>query len=70
MTNNDFGGAEPAPVRVMADFGAALDVFASEPNLDARFLDLPNCILQPHASVYTRENRRDLMAEVIRLLGL
>ncbi|MCB2102481.1 MAG: 2-hydroxyacid dehydrogenase [Rhodobacterales bacterium] len=50
--------------------GAALDVFASEPNLDARFLDLPNCILQPHASVYTRENRRDLMAEVIRLLGL
>lgn len=27
MTNNDFGGAEPAPVRVMADFGAALDVF-------------------------------------------
>lgn len=50
--------------------GAALDVFENEPTPNARFLDLPNCVLSPHAAVFTRENRRDLITEVRRLLGL
>lgn len=50
--------------------GAALDVFENEPTPDLRFLGVPNCILQPHAAVYTHENRRDLIAEIRRLLGL
>ncbi|MFK8033928.1 MAG: NAD(P)-dependent oxidoreductase [Hyphomicrobiales bacterium] len=50
--------------------GAALDVFENEPTPDPRFLDLPNCILSPHSAVLTRENRRDLIAEIKRLLGL
>lgn len=48
--------------------GAALDVFENEPTPDARFLDLPTCILSPHAAVFTHENRRDLTAEIKRLL--
>ncbi|MDF2369683.1 MAG: NAD(P)-dependent oxidoreductase [Rhizobiaceae bacterium] len=48
--------------------GAALDVFESEPTPNPRFLALSNCILQPHTSVLTRENRGDLIAELTRLL--
>lgn len=48
---------------------AALDVFEDEPTPDQQFLDLTNCILSPHAAVYTRENRRDLIAEIRRLLA-
>lgn len=48
--------------------GAALDVFEGEPTPDRRFFDLPNCVLSPHAAVYTRENRRDLITEITRLL--
>lgn len=48
--------------------GAALDVFEDEPTPNRRFLDLPNCILSPHAAVFTQENRRDLIAEIKRLL--
>ena len=50
--------------------GAALDVFGDEPTPDARFADLQNCILSPHAATFTRENRRDLIAVIRRLLGL
>ena len=50
--------------------GAALDVFENEPALDRRFAALPNCVLSPHAAVFTRENRRDLLAELRRLLKL
>ncbi|MCA8934202.1 MAG: 2-hydroxyacid dehydrogenase, partial [Rhodospirillaceae bacterium] len=49
--------------------GAALDVFETEPVPNPRFLGLANCILQPHASVYTQENRSDLVAELKRLLS-
>lgn len=48
--------------------GAALDVFENEPTPDPRFLELPNCVLSPHAATFTRENRRDLIAEIRRLL--
>ncbi len=38
--------------------GAGLDVFASEPDLDPRFLDLDNVVLQPHQGSATIETRR------------
>jgi lactate dehydrogenase-like 2-hydroxyacid dehydrogenase len=50
--------------------GAALDVFENEPEPNARFLDLSNCVLSPHAAVFTRENRHDLITGLRRLLGL
>ena len=37
---------------------AALDVFASEPDLDSRFLDLENVLLQPHQASATVETRQ------------
>jgi lactate dehydrogenase-like 2-hydroxyacid dehydrogenase len=46
--------------------GAALDVFASEPNLDTRFLVLDNVVLQPHSASITYETRAAMLA---RLLG-
>jgi hydroxypyruvate reductase len=46
--------------------GAALDVFASEPNLDPRFLALDNVVLQPHSASITHETRAAMLA---RLLG-
>lgn len=46
--------------------GAALDVFASEPNIDGRFLKLDNVVLEPHAASITHETRAAMVA---RLLG-
>ncbi|MDP5218917.1 2-hydroxyacid dehydrogenase [Ruegeria sp. 2205SS24-7] len=37
--------------------GAALDVFLNEPNIDPRFLQLDNVLLQPHQSSGTIETR-------------
>jgi D-3-phosphoglycerate dehydrogenase len=37
---------------------AGLDVFANEPNIDARFLQLDNVVLQPHHSSGTIETRK------------
>lgn len=48
--------------------GAALDVFENEPTPDPRFLALENCVLSPHAAVYTRQNRVDLIARIRELL--
>jgi lactate dehydrogenase-like 2-hydroxyacid dehydrogenase len=45
--------------------GAALDVFEGEPALDARFLDLPNVLLQPHQASGTVETRR-AMGQLMR----
>ncbi|MEM9010863.1 MAG: 2-hydroxyacid dehydrogenase [Pseudomonadota bacterium] len=44
---------------------AALDVFASEPDLDARFLALPNVLLQPHQASGTVETRK-AMGQLMR----
>jgi len=38
--------------------GAALDVFKSEPNVDKRFFDYENVLLQPHAASATIETRK------------
>jgi hydroxypyruvate reductase len=46
--------------------GAALDVFATEPNIDARFLALDNVVLAPHSASITHETRAAMLA---RLLG-
>jgi lactate dehydrogenase-like 2-hydroxyacid dehydrogenase len=50
--------------------GAGLDVFENEPTPDARFATLDNVVLSPHAAVFTQENRRDLIAEILRLLDI
>ncbi len=42
--------------------GAALDVFCTEPQLDPRFLALPNVILQPHQGSATVETRAAMAA--------
>lgn len=45
---------------------AGLDVFATEPGFDQRFLDLPNACLLPHvgsASVHTRTAMADLVVD-------
>jgi lactate dehydrogenase-like 2-hydroxyacid dehydrogenase len=45
--------------------GAALDVFASEPNLDPRLLALDNVVLQPHSASITLETRAAMLARLI-----
>src|SRR5262249_4095864 len=45
--------------------GAALDVFASEPNLDPRFFTLYNVVLQPHSASITHETRAAMLARLI-----
>ena len=44
---------------------AALDVFEGEPELDPRFLDLPNVLLQPHHASGTIETRK-AMGQLLR----
>lgn len=39
---------------------AGLDVFETEPAIDARFLELANVVLQPHYAAVTRETREDI----------
>jgi lactate dehydrogenase-like 2-hydroxyacid dehydrogenase len=45
--------------------GAALDVFASEPNLDPRFLALENVVLQPHSTSITHETRAAMIGRIL-----
>ncbi len=45
--------------------GAALDVFEGEPNLNPRFLSLPNVVLQPHHASGTFETRK-AMGQLMR----
>jgi lactate dehydrogenase-like 2-hydroxyacid dehydrogenase len=45
--------------------GAGLDVFASEPSLDSRFLKLDNVVLAPHSASITQETRAALIARML-----
>ena len=45
--------------------GAALDVFASEPAFDKRFLALDNVILTPHSASFTFEARRAVIDHLV-----
>jgi len=45
--------------------GAGLDVFATEPALDPRFLALDNVVLAPHSASITQETRAALIARII-----
>ena len=46
--------------------GAALDVFASEPNIDPRWKDLDNVVLQPHSTSITHETRAAMISRLTR----
>jgi hydroxypyruvate reductase len=46
--------------------GAALDVFVSEPNLDPRFLEMPNVLLSPHSASITHETRAAMLDRLAR----
>ncbi|HEY8611746.1 MAG TPA: 2-hydroxyacid dehydrogenase [Roseomonas sp.] len=46
--------------------GAGLDVFASEPALDPRFLVLENAVLAPHYASLTRETRAAIIGRMLR----
>ena len=51
---------EPALIDALTNgaiAGAGLDVFASEPNIDQRFMALENVVLQPHYAAITHEMR-------------
>ena len=44
--------------------GAALDVFAAEPNLDPRFIGMQNVVLSPHSASITHETRAAMLARL------
>jgi lactate dehydrogenase-like 2-hydroxyacid dehydrogenase len=46
--------------------GAGMDVFASEPNLDPRWLRLDNVVLQPHSTSITHETRAAMIDRLSR----
>ncbi|MGA7608617.1 MAG: NAD(P)-dependent oxidoreductase, partial [Xanthobacteraceae bacterium] len=46
-------------------FAAGLDVFAGEPNVDARYFELPNVFMLPHIGSSTIETRRRMAAALI-----
>jgi lactate dehydrogenase-like 2-hydroxyacid dehydrogenase len=55
-----------AALESQAIAGAALDVFANEPAIDPRFLDLNNVVLQPHHAVLTHETRAAMIGLIER----
>jgi hydroxypyruvate reductase len=60
---------EPALLESLRDgtiAGAGLDVFATEPNIDPRFFELENVVLEPHSSSITYETRRAIIDRLLR----
>ncbi len=49
--------------------GAALDVFATEPEINARFYALENVVLTPHSASVTKEVRKKLIACMLEEAG-
>jgi hydroxypyruvate reductase len=45
--------------------GAGLDVFATEPKLDPRFLPLENAVLAPHYASLTGETRQGIIGRIL-----
>ena len=45
--------------------GAALDVFANEPDIDPRLLALENVVLSPHAASFTHDAREAMVARLM-----
>jgi lactate dehydrogenase-like 2-hydroxyacid dehydrogenase len=63
---------EPAMVELLADGrlgGAALDVFADEPNVPEALLALPNVVLSPHQGSATEKTRAAMGDLVVRNLA-
>jgi lactate dehydrogenase-like 2-hydroxyacid dehydrogenase len=54
-----------AALRTGGILGAGLDVFATEPRPDARFLELPNVVLAPHYASLTHETRAAMIADLL-----
>ena len=49
--------------------GAGLDVFASEPQIDERFMRLENVVVAPHYASLTFETRAAMIARIHREIG-
>jgi phosphoglycerate dehydrogenase-like enzyme len=45
--------------------GAGLDVYATEPALDPRFLKLDNVVLAPHSASITHETRAAVVGRIV-----
>jgi glyoxylate reductase len=59
---------EAVLAQMLADgeiYGAGLDVYASEPNINPKLLGLDNVVLLPHMSSATIEGRIDMGDKVI-----
>ncbi|AMN40633.1 2-hydroxyacid dehydrogenase [Rhodoplanes sp. Z2-YC6860] len=60
---------EPALIAALQNgtiAGAALDVFASEPGFDPRFLEMQNVVLSPHSASITLETRAAMLNRLAR----
>ena len=51
-------------------YGAGLDVFNNEPNLDKRYLELDNCFVLPHVGSATHETRLAMSMLAVNNLSL
>lgn len=63
---------EPALLAALESFaiaGAGLDVFETEPALNARFVALDNVVLTPHSASVTQEVRRELIRNMLEEAG-
>ncbi|MDC1113221.1 D-glycerate dehydrogenase [Candidatus Pelagibacter sp.] len=49
-------------------YGAGLDVFNNEPNLDKRYLELENCILLPHIGSASNSTREEMGSQAVENL--
>ena len=49
-------------------YGAGLDVFNNEPDLDKRYLDLENCILLPHIGSASNSTREEMGTQAVENL--
>jgi hydroxypyruvate reductase len=63
---------QPALLDALTDgtiAGAGLDVYASEPNIDERFIAMENVVLLPHYAAFTSEMRASVTRRLCREIG-